>query len=111
MRKFVTISYYPYSSKNGTTALYCDGTADTPFKVTLNVDSIMSIFNKPRQLNTYASYDELLRGNVQVSKSKDGYLLETNAGVGRGINGVDFKFYFITEESYNKLMDILDQIS
>ena len=109
MSKFVTVSYYPYSSKNGTPALYGDGTSDTPFKVTLNVDSIMSIFSKSRQLNTYNSYDELLGGNIHISKNV--YLLETNAGVGRGINGVDFKIYFITEESYNKLMAILDPIS
>ena len=109
MSKFVTVSYYPYSSKDDATALYGDGTADTAFKVTLNADSIMSIFNKPRQFNTYNSYDDLRRGNISVPKNV--YLLETNAGVGRGINGVDFKFYFITEESYNKLMDILDSIN
>ena len=108
MSKFVTISYYPYYVMTDATILYGNGSAETPFRITLNIDSIMSINREPRSLNTYDSYELRLSGN---SVLKDVYLLETNAGVGRGINGVVFRTYFLTKESYIHLIDFLDPIS
>lgn len=108
MSKFVTVSYYPYYVTKDTTILYGNGSAETPFRITLNIDSIMSINREPRSLNTYDSYELRLSSN---SVLKDVYLLETNAGVGRGINGVDFRTYFLTKESYIHLIDFLDPIS
>ena len=110
MNKFnlITISYYPYFSHKNTTVCYGDADAEyMPFIVTLNVDSIMSIADKPRTLKVYKSYKD---AGTDACVSKNLHLLTTNAGVGRGINGVDFKDYFITEKSYQKLMDVLNPV-
>ena len=107
MSKFVTINYYPYFSQRNTTTCYGDGDIDKPFTITLNIDSIMSIGDKPRSLNTYMSYKDRDSGEYAL---KNVHLLNTNAGVGLGLNGVDFKSYFITEESYRKLIVALDPL-
>jgi len=107
MSKFVTINYYPCFSQRNTTACYGDGDIDKPFKTTLNIDSIMSIGDNPRTLNTYKSYEDSDRGEYAP---KNVHLLNTNAGVGLGLNGVDFKCYFITEESYSRLIAALDPV-
>ena len=107
MSKFVTINYYPHFSYNNTTVCYGDEDYLTPFKTTLNIDSIMSIADKPRTLNVYKSYKAK---GTSLYTDMNVHLLETNAGIGCGINGIDFKFYFITEESYSKLMSLLDPV-
>ena len=107
MSKFVTISYYPHFLYNNITVCYGDEDYLTPFKTTLNIDSIMSIADKPRTLDVYNSYKAK---GTSMYNHMNLHLIETNAGIGRGLNGIDFMFYFITEESYRKLMSVLDPV-
>jgi len=106
MSKFVTLNYYPsfYSTVN-TTMCYGNGDINKPFTITLNIDSITSVADKPCALHTFKSYEDRNSGTWSYM---DVHQLETNAGVGRGINGVDFRFYYITDESYHKLIAVLD---
>lgn len=106
MSKFVTINYYPHFLFNKTIVCYGDGDLK-PFKITLNVNSIMSIANKPCDYSVYMSYS--FRG-TDCYRRMSVHLLNTNAAVGLGLNDVDFKSYYITEESYRKLMSVLDPV-
>ena len=105
MSKFVTLNYYPGFVYDGMTRCYGDGDYLKPFKITLNIDSIMSIADKPRTLIVYMRYEDK---GTSAYANMDVHLLTTNAGVGYGLNGVDFKSYYITKESYRKLMSVLD---
>ena len=107
MSKFVTISYFKNVSSTSNT-VYSNGSVDNPFRITLNIDTIMSIDRNPRQVNAYASCEHVYRGD---SETQNVYLLETNIGVGHGINSIDFQTFFLTEESYIHLIDFLDPIS
>ena len=105
MSKFVTIGYF---KKYNSTTLYSNGSIDQPFRITLNIDSIMSISRNPCAFTVSDSQEQLYRGH---GVTKNVYLLETNIGVGHGINSIDFQTFFLTEESYIHLIDFLDPIS
>ena len=108
MSKFVTISYFKNVSSTSN-MVYSNGSIDNPFRITLNIDTIMSIDRTPRQVNAYDSCEHVYRGDSEIKNVV--YLLETNIGVGHGINGIDFQTFFLTEESYIHLIDFLDPIS
>ena len=105
MSKFVTVSYF--KNYNSTT-LYSNGSIDQPFRITLNIDSIMSISRNPCAITVSDSQEQLYRGH---GATKNVYLLETNIGIGHGINDIEFQTYFLTEESYIQLISFLDPIS
>jgi len=108
MSKFVTLNYYRQCySKDNTSVCYGDGSIYKPFTITLNIDSIMSIADKPCVQSIFKSYEDR---NSSEHSYMNVYGLGTNAGVGLGLNGVDFKFYYITKESYHKLITALDPI-
>lgn len=103
MSKFVTINYYIHFTYDNKTVCYGDGDINKPFKITLNIDSIMSIVDKSRTCNIYENCNS---GSTGAYIPKNVYLLQTNnAGIDRGTN-----FYFITEESYRKLIRELDPV-
>ena len=105
MSKFVTVSYF---KKYNSTTLYSNGSIDQPFRITLNIDSIMSISRNPCAITVSDSQEQLYRGH---GATKNVYLLETNIGIGHGINDIEFQTYFLTEESYIQLISFLDPIS
>ena len=105
MSKFVTISYF---KKYNSTTLYSNGSIYQPFRITLNIDSIMSISRNPCAITVSDSQEQLYRGR---GVTQNVYLLETSIGIGHGINDIDFQTFFLDEESYIHLISFLDPIS
>lgn len=106
MSEFVTLNHYPGFVYDGMIRCYGDGDYLKPFKITLNIDSIMSIDDKPHTLIVYMKYED--KGTSAYTHMVDVHLLTTNANASCGLNSVDFKSYYITKESYSKLMKVLD---
>ena len=101
MSKFVTVSYYRHvPAENDTVALYGNGSADKPFRITLNIDSIMSIDRKSQRLKTYDSREQCGFGRFIHS---DVSLLKTSAGADGS--------YYLTPESIICLMEFLEPVS
>ena len=87
--KLIALTYHDTQFTDGWKKLLIRGDAK---QLLVNVELIASISPTP------------IEGNLGGDVTKNLHYVKTMIPTGRGINGVDYSSYYVTEESYQKLV-------
>ena len=97
MKKMIRIEFYPTEWEDRAHWLEKSETIIDPETI-VQVEGIVT--NTIEAKNGYRSY--------KAVKSAKMARITTTISVGRGINGVDFKGFWVTDETYKKLMGLFE---
>jgi hypothetical protein len=99
MKKMVKIEFYPTEWEDRTHWLEKSETLIDPETI-VQVEGIVT--NTIEAKDGYRSY--------KAVKSAKMAFIRTTISIGRGINGVDFKGFWVTDKTYKKLMGLFEII-
>ena len=107
MKKMIRIEYFPHSYVSGNNMKFSLAEGNVPASVLIDIDTIVTVATEPKTNDVYDYGAEWKYGNHSPRKM---YLVGTNIGVGLGLNGLDFKKFWVTEETYNKLLSLIETV-
>ena len=105
MKKMIRIEYFPYSYVSGNNMKFNLAEGNVPASVFIDIDTITTLATEPKTNDVY-DYGAEWKYGPHVPKKM--YPVGTNIGVGLGLNGIDFKKFWVTEETYNKLLSLIE---
>ena len=104
MNKFIKINYHSIMWKDGVRVAYkTNGGAST---LILSLGSIKSI-SEPVEFGLFESQDAAKGRGTPTERIKL-RLVATDIAYGRGINGVDYEGYWVTEETFERLVSAIE---
>ena len=106
MKTMVRIEFYRTGWDGNNTKFFLDE-GDKPSSCLIDVDAIQAIDDVPTTNEVY-NHDSRYSSDKHVPTKM--YFVRTSIGVGRGINGVDFKSFWVTEDTYKKLLTMVEVI-
>ena len=108
MNKFVKINFYNYmyNSNIGKHAFFVDDNNT----ILISIDAIKSISPVGQTVPLFDNYTAAQQATSTSKNFKEIKLcsITTNIAHNLGINGTGYATYFITNESYNKLIKLID---
>ena len=105
MKKMIRIEYFPYSYVSGNNMKFSLAEGNVPASTFIDIDTITTVATEPKTNDVY-DYGAEWKYGCHVPKKM--YPVGTNIGVGLGLNGIDFKKFWVTEETYNKLLSLIE---